>query len=89
MSDPNFPSTRDSLWLRLLWMVSIGVLMSVAQTLLSVLAVVQLIIMALGKSVPNSEIAAFGARLGLWLSKAAKFQTAVSDDKPWPWSPLD
>ena len=85
MSDPNSP---DSLWLRLLWLVIIGAMMSVAQTLLSLLTVVQLIIMATSKRQPNAEIAAFGKRLGLWLAQAARFQTADSDYKPWPWVPL-
>ena len=89
MPDTNASSTRESLWLRLLWMVIIGALMSVAQTLLGLLAVIQLIIMALNKSKPNPEIATFGTRLGLWLNRATRFQTAASDDKPWPWSPLD
>jgi hypothetical protein len=89
MSDTNVTSTRDSLWLRLLWMVIIGALTSVAQTLLGLMAVIQLIIMALNKSTPNAEIAGFGKRMGLWLGKAARFQTAASEEKPWPWSPLD
>ena len=85
MSDPKTP---DSLWLRLLWLVIIAAMMSVAQTLLTLLTVVQLIIMALGKRQPNAEIAGFGKRLGLWLAQAAQFQTAASEDKPWPWAPL-
>ncbi|MFM2349663.1 MAG: hypothetical protein RIR04_629 [Pseudomonadota bacterium] len=85
MSDLNTP---ESLWLRLLWLVIIAAMMSVAQTLLSLLTVVQLIIMATSKRQPNAEIAAFGKRLGLWLAQAARFQTADSDDKPWPWAPL-
>lgn len=85
MSDPKTP---DSLWLRLLWLVIIVAMMSVAQTLLSLLTFVQLIIMATNKRQPNAEIAAFGKRLGLWLAQAAQFQTAASEDKPWPWAPL-
>ena len=44
--------------------------------------------MATNKRQPNAEIAAFGKRLGLWLAHAARFQTAATDDKPWPWAPL-
>ena len=61
MSDPNTP---DSLWLRLLWLLIIAAMMSVAQTLVSLLTLVQLIIMATNKRQPNAEIAAFGKRLG-------------------------
>ena len=82
------PTPTDSLWLRLLWLVIIAAMMSVAQTLVSLLTLVQLVIMATNKRQPNAEIAAFGKRLGLWLAHAARFQTAATDDKPWPWAPL-
>ena len=89
MPDRNPAPTRESLWLRLLWMVIIAALIGVAQSLLGLMALIQLIIMALNKSAPNPEIAAFGKSLGLWLGKASRYQTAASDEKPWPWSPLD
>ena len=47
------------------------------------------LVLLTGKGKPNEQIAAFGNSLGSWLAKAAKFQTAASEDKPWPWSPLD
>jgi hypothetical protein len=87
MSDQN--SERPSLWLRLLWMVIVAVLLSLVQTLLGVLAVVQLILMAVNAGKPNPEIAAFGKRLGPWMAKAAAFQTAASEERQWPWAPLD
>lgn len=80
---------QESLWWRLLWMVIIAVLMSLALTILGALTVIQLILMAVTKARPNAEIAAFGKRLGPWLAKAARYQTADSDEKPWPWAPLD
>ena len=98
MSDANLmPETpvippvppAESLWWRLLWVIVIGALISLAQTLLGVLAVIQLIIMATNKRQPNAEIASFGKRLGTWLAKAALFQTSDAEDKPWPWSALD
>lgn len=89
MPDPIPSSSRESLWTRLLWMLLIGALTSVTQALLNLLAVMQIIIMALNTSRPNAEIAAFGKRMGLWQAKASRFQTAASDDKPWPWSPLE
>lgn len=92
MSDlpPNSaPAGRESLFLRLLWMVILGVLMGVGQMLINVLAVVQIILMALNNGQRNHEIARFGGKIGLWLAKSARFQTASSELKPWPWSPLD
>ncbi len=85
---PPMGDARESLWLRLLWMVIIGVLMGVAQMLTNIMALVQIILMAVNKGPHNAEIARFGTSLGLWLAKAARFQTAASEDKPWPWSPL-
>ena len=86
--EPDAPK-GESLWWRLLWLIIIGALISLAQTLLFALAVVQLILMATNSRRRNEEIASFGARLGGWLAKAAKFQTAASEEKPWPWSPFD
>lgn len=88
-SDPTKDSSHESLWMRLLWMVVIAILMGMAQTLLNVLALVQLIVLAVTKRQANAEIAGFGRRLGLWMAKSARFQTAESDEKPWPWSGLD
>jgi hypothetical protein len=80
---------RETLWWRLLWMVIIGALMSLAQTLLGALAVIQLILMAVNKGKPNPEIAGFGKRLGPWLNRATRFQLGETESKPWPWAPLD
>ena len=86
---PDQSPERPSLWARLLWMVIIAILLGLVQTLLGVLAVVQLILMAVNMGKPNPEIAAFGKRLGPWMAKAAAFQTAASEDRPWPFAPLD
>ena len=40
--------------------------------------------MLIDKGKPNSRIASFGTALGGWLAKAAAFQTAQSETKPWP-----
>lgn len=80
---------QPNLWLRLLFMVLVAILMGVAQTVLHVVTLIQFITMLMDKGRPNASIAAFGASLGQWLSKAARFQTAQTEDKPWPWSPMD
>ena len=81
-------AVRPNLWMRLLFMVLIAFLMGAAQTVVRVLALVQFINMVIDKGKPNAQIADFGKGLGAWLAKAARFQTAQSEDKPWPWSPL-
>ena len=80
---------EESLWLRLLWMILIGVMLGVAQTVLQVTAVIQFILMAMRNGKPNVELAWFGKRMGDWMAKAVRYQTAADDEKPWPWSRLD
>ncbi len=87
--NPDGEDPEESLWLRLLWMVIIAAMLSIAHTMLYALAVVQFIMMLTRKGRPNVEIAWFGKRLGDWLAKATRYQTAADDEKPWPWTPFD
>ena len=89
MVEPTLPESDESIWLRLLAMVIIGLMLSIAQTILYALALVQFIMMLSRGGRPNVEIAWFGKRLGDWLAKAARYQTAADDEKPWPWTPFD
>lgn len=77
-----------AVWIRGLYMLAIAVLLGLAQTVLHVMTLVQFIVMLTGKGQPNEQIAKFGRAMGEWQAKAARFQTAESEDKPWPWSPL-
>lgn len=83
------PDHKESLWLRLLWMVLIAMMISVAQTVLVLVTVVQFIIMLTAKGEPNERLADFGTGLGIWIAKAARFQAAASETRPWPWTDLD
>lgn len=80
------PGTRPngSIWLRGLMMLIFAILISLAQTVLHALTVVQFVLMVFEKGKPNARIASFGKTLGLWLAKAAAFQTAQTEAKPWP-----
>lgn len=92
MSDPSKnlgTEPQESLWLRLLTMIIIGLMLSIAQTMLYALALVQFILMLTRKGRPNVEIAWFGKRMGDWLAKATRYQTAADEEKPWPWTPFD
>lgn len=80
---------RDSLLLRLVYVVLIALMISVAQTVLGVVTIIQFIVMIINKNEPNEQLAEFGTSLGIWIAKAARFQTAASEVKPWPWSELD
>ncbi len=82
------PDQADSLLMRLVFMLIIAVMISFAQTILGVMTVIQFIIMVINKE-PNERLADFGTDLGVWVAKAARYQTAASNVKPWPWTELD
>ena len=79
----------ESIWLRLLNMVIIAVLMSMASSLLGVMTVAQFLIMVFNKREPNEQLAEMGTTMGVWMAKAARYQVAASEVKPWPWTELD
>ena len=83
------PKEEETLILRLVYMILIAIMISIAQTILGVATVVQFVIMVLSKKQPNERLANFGTDLGIWIAKAARFQTAASEVKPWPWTELD
>lgn len=83
------PETPDNLGLRLLYMILIALMISLAQTVLTIVTVIQFVIMLINNRTPNERLAEFGTDLGIWIAKAALFQTAASEVKPWPWTELD
>jgi len=87
---PQFePEARDSMWARLLFSILIGMMIQVGYTVLGVATVVQFIIMALNRGESNERLAEFGEGLGIWIAKGARYLTAASEVKPWPWTELD
>jgi hypothetical protein len=83
------PENDENIFVRLIYMLLIAILISIAQTILGVLTVVQFVVMLINNKKPNERLAEFGTDLGIWIAKAARFQTAASDVKPWPWTELD
>jgi len=83
------PGGQDNLLVRLLYMLLIAVMISVAQTVLGLCTLVQFVIMLTNNHQPNERLAEFGTSLGIWIAKAARYQTAASEVKPWPWTELD
>jgi len=73
-----------SIWMRGLFMVIFAVFFGLAETVLFVIALVQFLWMLFAKE-KNQALADFGVSLGLWLSQVAAFQTAATDEKPFPW----
>ena len=80
---------EDGLGSRLLYMVIIWVMLSVASTVLTALTILQFVIMVLNQGGANERIADVGTDLGIWIAKAARYQTGASDVKPWPWTDFD
>ena len=83
------PEQPDTMLIRLVYMLLIAVMISVAQTVLGIATVVQFVIMLVNNKQPNERLADFGTDLGIWVAKAARYQTAASNVKPWPWTELD
>ncbi|MCT4555632.1 MAG: DUF4389 domain-containing protein [Pelagimonas sp.] len=79
----------DGMGARLVHMLLIWLMLSLAQTVLTLATVLQFILMAISKGEPNERLADFGTDLGVWIAKAARYQTGGSDVKPWPWTELD
>ena len=82
-------TTKDGMGQRLLYMVLIWIMLSLSQTVLTLLTVVQFIIMLVNTGERNKRLADFGTDLGIWIAKAARYQSAASEVKPWPWTDLD
>ncbi|MBY8975747.1 DUF4389 domain-containing protein [Rhodobacteraceae bacterium NNCM2] len=59
---------------------------SLAQTLLNVVAVIQFLSMLLLRET-NEMLRQFGTSIGLWLRQTAAFQSGETEEKPFPWSP--
>jgi hypothetical protein len=75
---------QSSIWMRGLMMLIFAVLIGLAQTVLHALTVVQFVLMVFDSGKPNTQIATFGQSMGVWLAKAAAFQTAHTETRPWP-----
>lgn len=75
--------TREFPWKRGLFMILFAVLFGIGELLLGVAAILQFLFLAISRE-KNPRISAFGADLGAWLSDVAKFQTAVTEEKPFP-----
>ena len=83
------PEQPDNMLLRLVYMLLIAVMISFAQTVLGIATIIQFVIMLVNNKQPNERLAEFGTDLGIWVAKAARYQTAASHVKPWPWTELD
>ena len=86
---PQPEAQAENIFLRLVYMAIIWVMLSVANTILTAATVIQFVIMLINNKQPNERLGEFGTDLGVWIAKAARFQTGASEVKPWPWTDLD
>jgi hypothetical protein len=80
---------KDGMGLRLLYMVLIWIMLSLSQTVLTLITVVQFVVMLVNNGERNQRLSDFGTDPGIWMAKAARYQSAASEVKPWPWTDLD
>jgi hypothetical protein len=76
---------ENNIWLRGVFMILLGMLYSLAGTVLFVVAVLQFIFVLLG-SAPNARLLAFGRSLGSYVQQLVNFQTFNTEEKPFPFS---
>lgn len=75
----------ESVWMRGLYMLILAILFRFGQFVLGVATIIQFLWMLFGKE-KNQPIAEFGLDLSDWLARVARFQTAVTDEKPFPFA---
>src|SRR5690554_3527627 len=74
---------RESIFLRVLWMVLFFLVWQVAVPLLSILVVAQLLY-RLFYGAPSAHFMRFGDSLSQYLAQIGRFAVFNSDAKPWP-----
>ncbi|MDF3933930.1 DUF4389 domain-containing protein [Pseudomonas citronellolis] len=76
---------KESLALRIVWMLLFALVWYVAQMLLGVVVVVQLAYRII-YGAPGASLLAFGDSLSQYLAQIGRFGTFNSDEKPWPFA---
>ena len=79
--DPQEEPDFDNMFVRLVFMIIIALMISFVQTLLGLLTIGQFVIMLVNQRQPNEQLAEFGTTLGVWIAKAARYQTGASEVK--------
>ncbi len=80
---------QDDLPLRLVYMILIAIMISLAQSILFAIGVIQFVILLVNNREPNERLADFGCMVGAWVAKAARYLSVATDSKPWPWRDMD
>jgi len=79
---------QEELWKRLIYMLILAAMVSIAQSILFFVACVQFIIILIDNRTPNPRLAEFGCMVGDWVAKAARYLSVSTDTKPWPFKEM-
>ncbi|MFW3895423.1 DUF4389 domain-containing protein [Pseudomonas putida] len=85
MSESPKQMQHESIILRVLWMLLFLLVWQVAQTLLGLLVLVQLIY-RLVYGAPNAGLMNFGDSLSQYLAQIGRFGSFHTEQKPWPFA---
>jgi hypothetical protein len=85
MSDGKQTLERESILLRILWMVIFTIVWQLAEILLGAVVLLQLGY-RLFYSAPNAGLLGFGDSLSQFLAQIGRFGTFNTDEKPWPFA---
>lgn len=85
MNDSNSEAKYESILLRVLWMLVFLLVWQVAQFILGVLVLVQLIYRLI-YGAPSASLMNFGDSLSQFLAQIGRFGSFHTDQKPWPFA---
>lgn len=85
MSEPTEELQRESILLRILWMLVFVVVWQLAELLLGGVVLLQLGY-RLFYGAPSGSLLAFGDSLSQYLAQIGRFGTFNTDEKPWPFA---
>lgn len=85
MSTSQRGAERESLILRAIWMLIFFFVWQIAELVLLVVVVVQLVLQAV-KGKPNEALLELGDSLSQYVAQIGRFGTLNTDRKPWPMS---
>ena len=82
---PSSGAEESRPWMRGVYMIIFLVLFAVAETVLTLVALLQFGWLIVYRQ-PQEALTRFGAALGRWLDEVARYQSARSEIRPFPWS---
>ncbi len=78
--------TRSSIWLRLFFMIVLGIAYGVTELVTSVVVVFQFLA-SLFAGQPNNRLARFGRNLARYFQQITVYLTFATEEKPFPFAP--